>query len=238
LIQWYFILTGFVTGLVSSLHCVGMCGPLALALPAGSLSAAGKRNALILYNAGRIITYALLGLVAGLAGSAFVTGGFQQGLSIVTGLLMLFFVVVNTIFKNKNFARVPLFSKFFQSLQRFIASLLKNKKPSAFFLIGSANGLLPCSMVYMAIIAAIASGSVVAGVLFMMCFGLGTTPFMLALPWFGQSVSFAFRSKIKTAFPYMLSVLALLLILRGMNLNIPFISPAVYHNNAHAVGCY
>ena len=93
-------------------------------------------------------------------------------------------------------------------------------------------------MVYMAIIAAIASGSVVAGVLFMMCFGLGTTPFMLALPWFGQSVSFAFRSKIKTAFPYMLSVLALLLILRGMNLNIPFISPAVYHNNAHAVGCY
>lgn len=238
MIQWYFILTGIITGLVSSLHCVGMCGPLALALPAGNFSSADKKKALILYNSGRVLTYSLLGLIAGLAGSAFVTGGFQQGLSITTGVLMLIFVAVNTVFKNKNFARVTLFAKFFNALQRFIASMLKNRKPSAFFLIGSANGLLPCSMVYMAIIAAIASGNVTTGVLFMMCFGLGTVPFMFALPWFGQAVSFSFRSRIKAVFPYVLSVLALLLILRGMNLNIPFISPAVYHNNGHAINCY
>lgn len=239
MIQWYFIiLSGLITGAVSSLHCVGMCGPLALALPTGNFSNADKTKALLLYNTGRVFTYATLGLIAGLAGSAFVTGGFQQWLSITTGILMLFFVAANTVFKNKSFARIRLFSAFFDMLQRFIASLLKNRKPSTFFLIGSANGLLPCSMVYMAVIAALASGTISTSVVFMLCFGLGTVPFMFALPWFGQSISYPVRNKIKMLFPYVLSVLAVLLILRGMNLNIPFISPAVYHNNTHAVSCY
>jgi len=92
-------------------------------------------------------------------------------------------------------------------------------------------------MVYMALIAALASGNIINGVLFMICFGLGTVPFMFALPYYGNSISFSVRNKIKKIFPYMLSVLAVLLILFGMNLIIPFISPAVYHNNVHAISC-
>ena len=95
------------------------------------------------------------------------------------------------------------------------------------FLIGLLNGLLPCGLVYMAVAGALATGNIVYSGLFMAFFGLGTLPAMLAMSYAGSFVSLTMRNKIKKAVPYILCFMGILLILRGLNLNIPYISPAL-----------
>ncbi len=85
--------TGFVVGLLGSLHCVGMCGPIVAALPQGE---GGKLSFLygrLLYNCGRVITYALIGLVFGLIGKTIFMAGYQQGLSIAIGVVIILAVI-------------------------------------------------------------------------------------------------------------------------------------------------
>lgn len=232
MISVYFIASGFLLGLVSSLHCIGMCGPLALALPGGN----SKLQTALVYNSGRIVTYALLGLIFGLTGRMFFESRFQQVFSISLGVLMLV-LLLQQLFFRQQFAKVTFASGMYKKLQSVIYSLLQQKSSGAFFLLGAANGLLPCSMVYMAITGAMASGSVEAGMLFMVFFGIGTTPAMFTLSYFGYAISLTARNRIRKLFPVMLSLIAILLIIRGLNLNIPFLSPYMYHNAAHAVGC-
>src|ERR1035441_277600 len=81
--------TAFLLGLVGSLHCAGMCGPLALALPAAGNTTAGYLLGRVAYNTGRIITYCLLGIVFGLAGWTFLLAGLQRWTSIALGAAAL-----------------------------------------------------------------------------------------------------------------------------------------------------
>ena len=105
------------------------------------------------------------------------------------------------------------------------------------FLIGAANGLLPCGMVYFAIAGALAAGSVVHGVLFMASFGLGTFPLMMLLSYFGFIINISLRNKIRKAVPYFMAAIAILLILRGMNLGIPYISPS-FNAAGESIPCH
>ena len=95
------------------------------------------------------------------------------------------------------------------------------------FLIGLLNGLLPCGLVYMAIAGALATGNILYSSLFMACFGLGTLPAMMTMSFAGSFVSLGMRNKIKKSVPYIVGFMGILLILRGMNLNIPYLSPAI-----------
>ncbi len=211
-------------GLLGSLHCVGMCGPIALSLPVQGKSQSSRFVSILIYNAGRIITYSALGALFGLVGQGFAIFGLQQILSIVLGVIIL----LSVLLPGDLFAQFSFTSKFYQLFSKIKVSLgnmFQNRSTKALFYIGLLNGLLPCGLIYMAITGALASGSVINGALFMALFGLGTVPAMFSVAWFSNLISVKFRLGITKAMPYVVSVMAVLLILRGMNLGIPYISP-------------
>ncbi len=211
-------------GLLGSLHCVGMCGPIALSLPVQGKSQSSRFVSILIYNAGRIITYSALGALFGLVGQGFAIFGLQQILSIVLGVIIL----LSVLLPGDLFAQFSFTSKFhqlFSKLKVSLGNLFQNRSTKALFYIGLLNGLLPCGLIYMAITGALASGSVINGALFMALFGLGTVPAMFSVAWFSNLISVKFRLGITKAMPYVVSVMAVLLILRGMNLGIPYISP-------------
>ena len=217
------VLSALVLGMVSSFHCVGMCGPLALALPVSHLSRSKQLFSIILYNAGRVITYATLGLVFGIAGRKLYLAGLQQWFSIFIGSIMLALAI--QYFIRKRPVQPTWMNGFHQAVQKAMQSCLQSPYMGGYLFLGMANGLLPCGMVYLAIAGALTTTEVYESVLFMSVFGLGTMPAMLLLGIFGLRADISFRKRIKQAMPFVVATVALLLILRGMNLGIPFISP-------------
>jgi len=211
-------------GMVGSLHCVGMCGPLALALPVQHLTAAKKFISLLIYQLGRIVTYAALGLLFGYLGRTFYIAGLQQWLSVSLGILIVMSALI--YFLRKRTVHLIFLNRFYSMVQMVIGKLLRSGKGvPAFFLMGMANGLLPCGMVYMAIAGALSSVSIIHSVLFMTLFGAGTLPAMVMVSYFGQNIPMSVRMSMRRAVPYFITVMGLILILRGLNLGIPFISP-------------
>lgn len=211
-------------GLFSSLHCVGMCGPIALALPVHQFSITKKTLCIIAYHLGRITTYALLGMLFGLLGNGLFIAGLHQNVSIVLGVLL----ILGVLFFNES----QIQSKFYSNSRAYIkfksyfARFIKKKSLDAFLALGLLNGLLPCAMVYMALFGATATQGALYGALFMLWFGIGTIPLMTAVIWFSQWVSKYFKNKIKKLVPVLLVFTGVLLIVRGLGLDIPFLSPA------------
>jgi sulfite exporter TauE/SafE len=199
-----------------------MCGPIALSLPYASTSKTQVGLSMSLYHFGRAITYACLGVLFGLLGSQFRAWGVQQLLSISAGILLLSFVLFH--FK----VRLPgkWFDKFQNKLRSGLQKLLTSQiSASSFLLIGLLNGLLPCGLVYVAIVAALATTNVWIGGALMFSFGIGTMPMMAGLMIFGRRISIQRRQMINKAVPYLVCIMAGLLILRGLNLGIPYVSP-------------
>jgi uncharacterized protein len=228
------IIAGFTLGLFGSLHCVGMCGPLALALPAPHTGSNKHILPSVFYNAGRVVTYSLLGLLFGFIGKSFSLIGYQQLLSIIAGSIMLLMTVLYFGFRQSY--QPQWFQNFTWKIQRVIASSLQRNRNS--FCTGMANGLLPCGMVYAAIAGALVSKSLMASVLFMASFGMATIPAMLLLMLFGSQMSIHMRVKLRKLIPYVMCMVAALLILRGLNLGIPYISPAFQTTSTEAMHCH
>ena len=216
-------IAAFLMGLLGSFHCIGMCGPLALSLPLNNNSAWAKFSGSMMYNSGRIVTYSIFGLIFGIIGKSIALIGFQQILSIILGVFIIVFVILPkkiTSFKQNNFVL-----NYFQILRTSLGKLFLKKNYSSLFSIGLLNGLLPCGLVYMAAAGAVATGDIINSIAFMAFFGLGTLPMMWSIAFFGNYVSIGLRQKIRKAYPYMLTLMACLLILRGMGLGIPYVSP-------------
>lgn len=216
---------GFFMGLLGSVHCIGMCGPLVMALPISNLNAIQKVVAIILYHVGKIATYGLLGLIVGFFGKQIPFYNVQQHLSIVIGSLILVYVLWVFYLHPKRklgFIKIDWLQK---PIITALGKLFKQNNASSFLLIGMLNGLLPCGMIYLALGSAWAGQSVVQSGLFMVLFGLGTMPALLLAAFGGQLLGLAFRHRIQKALPFILTSMGVLLILRGMNLGIPYISP-------------
>jgi uncharacterized protein len=230
------VIAGMLLGLVGSFHCVGMCGPLALALPVHHLQRAQQATAIILYNIGRVITYSLIGGLFGWAGRSIYIAGFQQWFSITMGIVILMLTALNYFLSS------PLSPKwlrsFHYSIQGLMGRLLKSPREYHYLLLGMANGLLPCGMVYLAIAATLSTSSVSESILFMASFGAGTLPAMLALSFFGVHIKLSIRQQLKKAMPYFVAGMAVLLILRGLNLGIPFVSPVLADAPQPVISCH
>lgn len=218
-------LTGFGMGIIGSFHCIGMCGPLALALPLKDDSLFSKFTGALLYNSGRVVTYSLFGLAAGSIGQSFSFFGIQQSLSITAGMLILILVLMPKIFpgtlKNSNVT-----GKFFEKIRYTFGQLFFKKNQSALFAIGFLNGLLPCGLVYLAMAGAAATGTIPGAIILMAAFGAGTLPVMWSIAFWGNFIGITMRQRIRKMYPYMMMLMACLLIIRGMGLGIPYISPA------------
>jgi sulfite exporter TauE/SafE len=217
-----FLIAAITLGVLGSFHCVGMCGPIALALPVHHLSNSGKISGLLLYHIGRALTYSLFGAFFGVLGMGVVIAGYQQALSIALGVIILLGLFLPSS-RFSRFFSAPFAGVTFKIKSAFSA-LFKKRSHTALFATGMLNGLLPCGLVYMALAGATATGDVTKGALFMAVFGLGTLPAMFSVTFF-SGISSSFRTKIRKYVPMVAGVMAFLLILRGLGLGIPYISP-------------
>jgi sulfite exporter TauE/SafE len=230
------ILSAISLGLLGSFHCIGMCGPIALALPVHHFSSIKKYLGIFIYNLGRIFTYTSLGLVFGLLGQSFFLGGLQQILSITIGVFILLSVILTNT-KRLKFKRSAFIYTFINSVKLQIGNLFNKKGLHFLFFIGLLNGLLPCGLVYLGIAGAIASGHHIKGAEFMFYFGIGTVPIMYAVAFLGQFITVKYRNTIRHAMPYVVSMMALMLIIRGLNLGIPYLSPQFEKENIKVTCC-
>lgn len=229
-----FILAGLGIGLAGSLHCIGMCGPLALAIPLHQQARWQRALAIVVYNLGRVLSYATMGAIFGLLGSGLFMVGYQQALSIILGVLVILAVVLGKYLPR----RVPIIARFHSFISQKLAVLLKSEMHGyQYLLLGMANGFLPCGLVYLAIAAAVATGSVLGASVLMMSFGLGTLPLMAILMAAGHLLSFQLRLKLKKVIPFLVIATGTIMILRGLGLGIPLISPAFQQQKTEVESC-
>jgi sulfite exporter TauE/SafE len=215
---------GFLMGLLGSVHCIGMCGPLMMALPISHRTNLQKIVALFLYHAGKILSYSILGILLGLFGSQFPVFGFQRNISIVLGVTMLLYVLYVFVLKPRHIQWWPL-SSVYNLIVKKLSKLFKSNSIFSFLMIGMLNGFLPCGMIYLALSSSLATQNILHGGLLMAFFGLGTVPALMMVAIGGQYMGFAFRRKIQKILPVFIFGIGVLLILRGLNLGIPYISP-------------
>jgi sulfite exporter TauE/SafE len=212
--------TAFVLGLVGSLHCAGMCGPLALAVQGTAGSTSRFALGRVAYNLGRIITYCGLGLVFGLFGKTFLLAGIQRWVSISLGV-----VLIIGLFASHKLALWKPVTALVNRLKSGMSALLRQRSLLSVGLLGLLNGLLPCGLVYVAATGATSTGNILSGALYMAAFGAGTLPMLLAISLGGRLIPVSVQWKLRTAIPISVFLLGSLLILRGMSLGIPYISP-------------
>jgi len=217
--------TGLILGLVSSFHCVGMCGPIAFLLPIDRSNKTKATFQVFSYHLGRICAYLLIGLVIGLLGKGVDLLGVQQYFSIAIGIGMLLFVTLPFTARKLKF-NIGWYHKLLSKLKSQIGLNLKNKSMDTFLSLGFLNGFLPCGMVYIAAFTALTLGDVGQGSLYMLLFGLGTIPLMTAVVFLRNAVTPFIKRKLKNAAPIVIAVMACLLIVRGLGLGIAYLSPA------------
>ena len=220
--------TAISIGLLGSLHCIGMCGPIALALPLDRSSSFKIVGGSLLYNLGRLFSYLLIGALLGLVGNGFAIAGFQQILSIVVGSFMVLSAIW-AVFQLKKW-NFPIHSLWISRIKSAMAKRFRRTSFANLFFIGMLNGILPCGLVYIALAGAIAMASPTQGAFFMFAFGLGTMPLMLAVAVYGNQIKNKFFPPIKRFVPVFIFLIGTLFIIRGMNLGIPYLSPQIQHN--------
>lgn len=163
-------------GLAGSLHCVGMCSPLAMAV--SNMNAGAFLNRLI-YNAGRILTYSTMGSLVASAGYFLPISRFQNLVSILLGIALLL-IGVGLLKPN-----VPILSmlvgKFTAWLKTLFSKFLRQKNYASVFFMGTLNGFLPCGLVLIALSYCLTLSTAQDGFIFMLMFGAGTLPVMLGL---------------------------------------------------------
>ena len=217
--------TAFLFGLISSFHCIGMCGPIAMMLPVERNNPAKKVAQIWTYHSGRLTAYGSIGLLFGLLGKGLFLAGIQQQLSIFIGIAMILVILIpEKIFAQYNFSK-PVYG-WISKIKQNLGSHFKNKSFKSLFIIGLLNGFLPCGMVYVALFGAIAMQSAGFGVLYMLLFGLGTVPLMSLVVYINSFLTVPIRNRIQKVIPYVGIVIGVLFILRGLGLGIPYVSPS------------
>lgn len=228
--------SALVLGAAGSAHCIGMCGPIALAIPSPRSGWRSRAMSTLLLNTGRLTTYALIGAAFGTFGRGAQLAGLQQWVSVLAGGVLLASVIIPGLLEQWSpTSRVSiLVGRFRSKLGRNLA----RTAPEALFLTGALNGLLPCGLVYGAALGATAMGSAPEGALFMAFFGLGTWPALIGLRMSGHMVGTKTRTLLRRASPIIISGMAVLLILRGLELGIPMVSPPPEGTPAAITACH
>lgn len=215
-----FLWSAFTIGLIGSLHCVGMCGPIALALPYQGGYRWAATGRLLLYHTGRISTYALLGLLIGFFGQGLMLAGMQMYVSLFLGILLLL-VALFSINVESRLLRIPIMRQFQNGVRQKMGILLRSRHRGALFGLGMLNGLLPCGLVYMAVVGAVATGNIWQGSAYMALFGAGTIPLMLVTSVAGQFIDIKWRNRLRRLAPVFLIAFAVLFISRGLQFDLP-----------------
>lgn len=215
-------------GFFGSLHCLGMCGPIALVTPSAFPGNFGRFISGIIYNSGRLVTYMILGALAGIIGRSFALFKWQQTISILLGLALILSVAIPRVLQNRVLSSMGMVIS--QKVRVFMGRFLRTKSVAGVFSIGLTNGLLPCGLVYLGLAGSVEMATVTSGALFMAFFGLGTVPMMTGIHLFGYNLKGSFKNKLARLIPYFIVLMGLVFILRGLGLGIPYLSPSL---NSH-----
>ena len=211
------LVSAFILGFFGSIHCVAMCGPLVIAF--GSFSKGMKYK--FIQQLGRLVGYGLLGVLMGLIGNTLVLFTLQQRISLIAGVLLLLITVL-TFWKKKWFSGFE--NRFLSKIQSYLMSNIKNVAIK-FFALGVLNAFLPCGLLYVALITAASLSSFEYSALYMVLFGLGTFPALLLVAYFGNRLVSFFKGFQKKWVPALTFAMGLFLVVRGMGLGIPYLSP-------------
>ncbi|WBX75881.1 sulfite exporter TauE/SafE family protein [Tenacibaculum ovolyticum] len=229
--------SAIILGLLGSFHCIGMCGPIAFMLPVDRTNKLKQLFQVSSYHLGRLFTYSLIGLLFGFLGKGFYFFGFQQQLSIIVGISMILVILLPKTFQKYNFSK-PI-NRLVMKVKSSLGKELKKKRNDTFFTIGFLNGFLPCGLVYMAIFGALATTNSLSGSLYMFIFGLGTVPLMTTVVYLGNFTNGITRKRIQQVIPYVVVLIGILFILRGLGLGIPYVSPLPVKNFVDSIeGCH
>lgn len=204
--------SAFLLGLGGSLHCVGMCGPLALALPGSGRNYWEDAANGLVYNLGRITTYGILGFVFGLASEWVLPVDWQGGFSVAVGVLLLISALA-VVDPEKSLLRIPIVKRFYHNITKYLSKAMGNRQ---FFLMGLLNGLMPCGMVYFALTTSLVAGSWFHSTAYMLLFGLGTAPLMLFSTFLGMRYRSFVSRKLRVLMPATLGVVGVFMIFRGL----------------------
>jgi sulfite exporter TauE/SafE len=215
------IINGLIFGLISTLHCVGMCGPLALAVP--SKVESNKWIFALFYQIGRIGVYILIGSIAFSIGFSFSMFKLQQVITIVFGSLL----VVYALFSFFNFKQFPFVRKYNDKLSKQFGAAMKLKPLQSALSLGVLNGLLPCGAIYIAAIYCSSFSSFYEASAYMFLFGIGTMPVFI-MAWLLVSKKLNFKlQQLKWVYKTLPLIIGLLMIIRGANLGIQYLSPKI-----------
>ena len=211
------LLLMFAMGFMGSLHCVGMCGGLVSAV---SLSAPRIWwTGLLVYQWGRVTTYAFLGFVFGMLGMGLSDVGgdtFQRILAVVAGVLMIIFALNLAGWLPDPVKRLSVWASRKIGLAQLAAQLASHARLRGWYALGLANGLLPCGLVYAALAMSLAKASGLTASLMMLSFGLGTIPAMMLLPSFLQKMSPILRLTSMRVAAFLMMILGIMMIFRSM----------------------
>lgn len=224
-----FYISAFLFGLLGSVHCAVMCGPIALVLPKGNL----LFNQLA-YNVGRITSYLIIGGIFGLIGRGLFLVGFQQTISILAGVLLLVVYFGSRVSTKRNWLG-GFIQAFTGKLRKLIGPNLHSMKWYSRYMVGAINGFLPCGLVYMAAVAGISTGSPEGGMSYMFLFGLGTVPMMVGITFSKRFFNSKNRVNIYKLVPYFVVVVSTLFVLRGLNLGVPYVSPKLLDDSTGTI---
>ncbi len=211
----------FLAAVTGSAHCVAMCGGFSLGLVRGG-DAAQSSQARLTYHAGKIFTYLFLGALAGtlgivLQGSARFLN-VQQALSIVAGVLLIF-TGLQTLHVVPSFNLLPRVSTALwvgPTMGPLLGTFRNPQNVMGPFYLGLFNGFLPCGLVYAFTFKAATTGSLAAGMMTMVAFGLGTVPALLALGMSGVWLAPKVQQRMMLVSGGLVLVLGVILVLRGL----------------------
>ena len=210
------VLTALIMGLTGSLHCVGMCSPLAVAV--GNMNTRAFLNR-VTYNAGRIVTYGVLGLGIAGVGLALPISKFQNLVSVFLGVILLL-AGIGLLKLN-----IPIFSRAIGTLtytiKKLFTKFLNRKNFGSVFLLGTLNGILPCGLVWIALTYSLTLQSPLAGFSFMVLFGVGTLPVMLGFTSIITQLLKRFNFNFQHITSAMLILSGILLIVRVFIIHLP-----------------
>ena len=211
------VLAGALLGLLGSGHCVAMCGPLILAVgtPAREQPLPARLVRVGSYHAGRVSTYAMLGVVAGAAGSLMALAGLGRVLALGAGMLLIVAGLGPALLR-----RWPAWTGPWMGVVARAGAAARGWQAShpitGPFAAGLANGLLPCGMVYAALATALAAGTIEQAIWTMAAFGAGTVPALAGLSLGAAQISPDWRRWLSRAAPIGLALVGVLLLVRGL----------------------